>query len=196
MSTSSITKILPWILLIGGTLGFIASFVLTVDKIHILQNPSYSPPCNINPIISCGSVMKTEQASVFGFANSLIGIAAYAVLAFFGVCLIGGAKFPSWMWRGLQAGLAFGLGFVCFLIFQSLYRIHSLCPYCMVVWIVTIASFWYALLYNLQQGYIPKVNQKIIRFFAAHHADILLVFYLVIVGLILHKFWYYFNPFH
>jgi hypothetical protein len=29
--------------------------------------------------------------------------------------------------------------FVHWLIFQSLYRIGALCPYCMVVWVVTIA---------------------------------------------------------
>jgi uncharacterized membrane protein len=32
-----------------------------------------------------------------------------------------------------------GSAFVHWLIFQSLYRIGALCPYCMVVWVVTIA---------------------------------------------------------
>ncbi|ETZ76514.1 vitamin K epoxide reductase family protein [Mycobacterium sp. MAC_011194_8550] len=32
-----------------------------------------------------------------------------------------------------------GAVFVHWLIFQSLYRIGALCPYCMVVWVVTIA---------------------------------------------------------
>ena len=30
------------------------------------------------------------------------------------------------------------MGFIFWLIFQSLYRIGALCPYCMVVWAVTV----------------------------------------------------------
>ncbi len=39
---------------------------------------------------------------------------------------------------GLAAGTLLGTVFVHWLIFQSLYRIGALCPYCMVVWAVTI----------------------------------------------------------
>jgi hypothetical protein len=39
----------------------------------------------------------------------------------------------------LLAGTVVGAGFVHWLIFQSLYRIGALCPYCMVVWVVTIS---------------------------------------------------------
>ena len=30
-----------------------------------------------------------------------------------------------------------GIVFICWLIFQTLYRIGALCPYCMVVWVFT-----------------------------------------------------------
>ena len=45
---------------------------------------------------------------------------------------------PRWYWAGLAAGTLLGTVFVHWLIFQSLYRIGALCPYCMVVWAVTI----------------------------------------------------------
>jgi len=69
-----------WWVLIAGVIGLIASTTLTVEKIELLRNPSYVPSCNINPIVSCGSVMTTPQASVLGFPNSLIGIAAFTIV--------------------------------------------------------------------------------------------------------------------
>ena len=47
-------------------------------------------------------------------------------------------RLPRWYWAGLATGTLLGVAFVHWLIFQSLYRIGALCPYCMVVWAVTI----------------------------------------------------------
>jgi uncharacterized membrane protein len=128
-----------WWVLIAGVIGLIASATLTVEKIEILLNPSYVPSCNINPIVSCGSVMTTPQASVLGFPNSLIGIAAFSVVVVTGVLAVTKVPLPQWYWAGLVAATLGGAAFVHWLIFQSLYRIGALCPYCMVVWVVTIS---------------------------------------------------------
>jgi uncharacterized membrane protein len=128
-----------WWVLIAGVLGFIASAALTVDKIKLLLNPSYVPSCNINPIVSCGSVMATPQASAFGFPNSLIGITAFTVITVTGVLAVAKVPLPQWYWIGIAAGSLAGAAFVHWLIFQSLYRIGALCPYCMVVWVVTMS---------------------------------------------------------
>jgi uncharacterized membrane protein len=93
-----------WWVLIAGVIGLIASFTLTVEKIKILLNPSYVPSCNINPIVSCGSVMATPQASVLGFPNSLIGIAGFTVVAVTGVLAVAKVPLPRWYWVGLTAG--------------------------------------------------------------------------------------------
>lgn len=93
--------------------------------------------------------MDSPQASAFGFPNPLIGIAAFAVVVAVGVALLTGYRPPRWVWSGLQLGVTFGVVFVHWLVFRSLYRIHALCPYCMVVWVVTIAIFWYTTLHNL-----------------------------------------------
>jgi uncharacterized membrane protein len=127
-----------WVL-IAGVIGLIASITLTVEKIQLLLNPSYVPSCNINPIVSCGSVMTTPQASVLGFPNSLIGIAAFTVVTVTGVLALAKVPLPQWYWIGLAAGTLAAAGFVHWLIYQSLYRIGALCPYCMVVWVVTIS---------------------------------------------------------
>jgi uncharacterized membrane protein len=127
-----------WWVLIAGAIGLLASMTLTVEKIEILLNPSYVPSCNINPIVSCGSVMTTAQASVLGFPNPLLGIIGFTVVVVTGVLVAAKVPLPRWYWAGLDAGILVGAVFVHWLIFQSLYRIGALCPYCMVVWVVTI----------------------------------------------------------
>jgi len=128
-----------WAVLIAGVVGLAASLTLTVEKIDILINPSYRPSCNLNPILSCGSVMVRPQASVLGFPNPLLGIVAFTVVLVTGVLAVSKVALPQWYWVGLLIGTLAGVGFVHWLIFQSLYRIGALCPYCMVVWVVTIS---------------------------------------------------------
>ena len=128
-----------WWVLIAGVTGLIASATLTVEKIEILLNPSYVPSCNLNPIVSCGSVMTTPQASALGFPNSLIGIGAFTVVTVTGVLAVTKVRLPRWYWVGITVGTLLGAAFVHWLIFQSLYRIGALCPYCMVVWVATIS---------------------------------------------------------
>ncbi|MHC9297345.1 vitamin K epoxide reductase family protein [Mycobacterium sp. LTG2003] len=126
-----------WVL-IAGVIGLAASLTLTVEKIEILINPAYVPSCSINPVLSCGSVMVTPQASAFGFPNPLIGIVAFTLVTVTGVLAVAGVRLPRWYWGGLAVGSLLGTAFVHWLIFQSLYRIGALCPYCMGVWAVTI----------------------------------------------------------
>lgn len=189
----TLTQTLPYILLIGGLIGFIAAFILTVEKIELIKDPSFVPSCNISPLLSCGSVMKTEQASLLNFPNSLLGIAGFAVVATVGAAMLAGAKFRRWFWLGLQLGAGLGVVLVHWLFFETVYRIGALCPYCMVVWVVTIPIFWYTTLDNLRNGVI-KLNKrwsKMADWLQQHHGDILVGWYLVIGLLILNHFWYY-----
>ena len=127
-----------WWVLIAGAVGLVASMTLTVEKIGILLNPSYVPSCNIDPILSCGSVMRTPQASLLGFPNPLLGLVAFTIVVVTGLLAVTKVPLPQWYWVGLTVGVLVGAVFVHWLIFQSLYRIRALCPYCMVVWAVTI----------------------------------------------------------
>lgn len=186
-----VQKYLPYVLLIGGIIGFLASFILTVETIRILQNPGYTPGCNINPIISCGSVMKTGQSAVLGFANSLVGIGAFAGLAALGAALLAGARFNRWLWLVMQGGVTLGVLFVHWLIFESLYRIGSLCPFCMAVWLVIIPTFWYLTLFNLRQTRLS--SNRYYLFAYRHHVDILVAWLLIIGALVVNRFWYYWS---
>ncbi|MFB6393047.1 vitamin K epoxide reductase family protein [Polymorphospora lycopeni] len=186
-------RIVGWVLALGGGIGALAAFVLTVEKINLIEDPSYRPTCSINPILSCGSVMTTPQAEVFGFPNPLVGIAGFSVVTTIGVLVLAGARLPRWVWLGLQAGATFGVVFVHWLVYQSLYRIGALCPYCMVVWVVMIAIFWYATLHNLHHRHLPvpgaagRGADTLVRL----HTVGLTVWFLVLVGLIGEAFWTY-----
>jgi len=126
-----------WVL-IAGAVGLTAALTLTIEKIELLIDPSYVPSCSINPVLSCGSVMVTPQASEFGFPNSLLGIVAFSVVVVTGVLAVAKVALPQWFWTGLAIGTLLGAVFVHWLIYQSLYVIGALCPYCMVVWSTTI----------------------------------------------------------
>lgn len=188
-------RLVPWLLLVSGLLGATAAFVLTVEKIALLTDTAYVPSCSINPILNCGSIMRTDQAEVFGFPNPLMGLAAFPVLAATGAALLAGARLRRWYWLGLQAGATVGLGFVGWLVFQSLYRIGALCPYCMVVWAVVIPTFWYVTLTNLTRGHLGGSlrDSAVTQALARDHAVILTVAYLTVVALITHQFWDYWS---
>jgi len=193
---SKLARSLPWILVVGGVIGIICSFIITLDKFKLAENPSYVPSCNLNPVVSCGSVMASHQGSAFGFPNPFIGLAAFAVLVTIGMGIWAGATFKKrWFWLGLEAGTIFGLAFVHWLFFESVYRIHALCPYCMITWIVVITTFWYVTLYNIEAGHIKVKGwtKQLADFARAHHLDILILWFLIIAALILKHFWYYYH---
>jgi uncharacterized membrane protein len=175
---------LAMLLAVAGAVGLLAAFVLAVERIAVLQDPDYVPTCSFNPILSCGSVMQTWQAEAFGFPNPLIGVAAFAVVTTVGIVLLAGATLPRWFWLGLEAGTLFGAGFVHWLIFQSLYSIGALCPYCMVVWVVTIPIFWYVTVHNLQAGHLPA-PAGVCRFAVRNRG--------LVTGMVLVRFWDYWS---
>ena len=130
-----------WWVLIAGVIGLLASSTLLVEKIAMLKDPTFVPSCSINPVLACGSVIGTPQASVFGPPNPLFGIIAFTLVIVTGVLSLAKVRLPRWYWVGLTIGTGLGLVFVHWLAFQSLYRIGALCPYCMVVWSVTVPLF-------------------------------------------------------
>ncbi len=143
------------LLVIAGAIGLAAAFQLTIDKFVLLQNKidgvESSFSCDFSAFVSCGGVMDSDQAAAFGFPNSLIGVVGFAVVTALGVMFWIGAPARSWLVATLWAGTLFGIGFVTWLQFQSIYRLELLCPYCMVVWAVMIPLFVYVSAYALRR---------------------------------------------
>ena len=178
-----------WWVLIAGVAGLAAALILTVEKITMLTNPSYVPSCSINPVLSCGSVMATRQASAFGFPNPLIGIVGFTVVVVTGVLAVGRIPLPRWYWLGLAGGTALGVVFVHWLIFQSLYRIGALCPYCMVVWTVTIPLLVVVSSIALQ----PLGGQAVARVLYSWRWSLVALWFAALILLIIVRFWYYWS---
>ena len=166
----------------------VAAFVLTVEKVALLADPNYVPSCSINPVLSCGSVMSSPQAEVFGFPNPLLGLVGFTAVAVTGAALLGGTRPPRWYRYGLQAGATLGVVFVHWLAFQSLYRIGALCPYCLVVWAVTIPIFWYVTLDNLRALSVDGSAGRLIARAHGLHGAVLTAWLLIFVVAIAVRF--------
>ncbi|GED99883.1 hypothetical protein nbrc107696_03300 [Gordonia spumicola] len=180
----SVSPVAAWVLLITGVLGLAAAAMLTIERIELLINPQASLSCNFNPIISCGSVMTTEQARFFGFPNPILGLPAFAVIITTAVLAIGRVNLPRWYWIGQTIGASLGWIFVHYLIFQSAFRIGALCPYCMVVW--TIVPIIWAL--SLSRA-LP--DSKLGRSVREWITVLLPVWYIGVLCVIGVKFWDY-----
>ena len=194
-SGRDLAAVLPWLLLIGGLIAMAASIMLSVEVFDRLKNPQFVPICNLNPVLSCTSVADSSQSHLFGFPNYFIGIAGYAAVAAFGAALLAGAKFKRQLWQVIEIGLVFAIGFLTWLQFETIYRIGALCIFCMIVWAITIPVFWYTTLYNFRTGNLgtPKPWRGLINFAQRHHGDVVVVWFLIIIALILKRFWYYWS---
>ena len=177
-----------WVLT-AGIVGLAAAATLTVEKIELLLDPAYVPTCNLNPVLSCGSVMVTPQASVFGFPNPLIGIVAFTVVLVSGVLATARVRLPQWYWVGLASGTLLGVVFVHWLIFQSLYRIGALCPYCMVVWAVTVPLFVVVASIALR----PLGGHAGVRALYQWRWSIVVLWFTAVILMILVRFWDYWS---
>jgi len=188
-------RFLPWLMLIGGLIVTFAALMLSIEVFNRLKNPSYVPVCNLNRILSCTSVADSHQAEAFGFPNYFLGLAGYGAVTAIGAAILAGAKFKRWFWRIIEVGMVFAFLFMTWLQFETIYRIGALCLFCMILWIFTGPLFWYTTLYNLKKGNIrlPKPADGIVRFAYRFHAEILTTWYVVIIALILKRFWYYWS---
>jgi len=79
-------------------------------------------------------------------------LVSYSVVITLAVLLLSRVVLPAWVWLGLNLGSLGGLAFVVWLVFQSLYVIDALCPFCMVAWVGTILIFWISTAENAKAG--------------------------------------------
>ena len=142
-------------LIIAGAIGFAAAFALTLDKILMLENPTAQLSCNFSILVSCSTNLASWQGEIFGFPNPLLGLAAWSVVITVGMAILAGARFARWFWIALNVGFLAAIVFVVWLIYQSIFVLDVLCPWCMVTWSVTIPSFLAVTLYNFTTGNIP-----------------------------------------
>ena len=148
------TALAVW-LIIAGAIGWWAAFSLTMERLHLLENPDAILGCDISPLVQCGKNLESWQGSVFGFPNPILGLTGWVAPIVVGVAILAGARFARWFWWLFEAGVALAFVFVIWLIGQSIFVLGTLCPWCMVTWVVTIPTFYAVTLHVLRSGIIP-----------------------------------------
>lgn len=142
-------------LIVFGLIGWIAAFALTIEKISLLGDSTAALGCDFSILVQCRANLDSWQGAVLGFPNPLIGLGAWVAPIAVGVALLAGARFDRWFWLLFAGGITAALGFVIWLISQSVFVLGTLCPWCMVTWSVTIPLFLTVWLHIARAGILP-----------------------------------------
>ncbi|MBT1176105.1 vitamin K epoxide reductase family protein [Bifidobacterium callimiconis] len=134
------------IMLLASVVALVVSFVLSAETLQLARDPGNKLDCDLNAVVSCSTVAQSWQAEIIKFnglsyPNAFFGIAAESV--FITVAVIGLIRVvvPRWFavctWLG---GLA-ALMYAYWLFTQSVFVIHALCPWCLVLMFSTTIQF-------------------------------------------------------
>ncbi|MFI7700579.1 vitamin K epoxide reductase family protein [Nonomuraea sp. NPDC049480] len=145
-------------MMLSACLSLTASFVLSIDAVRLAADPGADLSCNINSVISCGTVGSSWQAHLLGFPNAFLGLVAEPVVITIAVASLGRVRFPRWFMFAAQMVYTFGLIFAYWLFYQSMYVIGALCPWCLLVTVST-TLVWSTLTHvNVRDGnlFLPR----------------------------------------
>ena len=150
--TSRRSLSLAIVLIVTGVIGWYSAFALTLDKLAVLQNPQADLDCNFSVIVQCGVNLGSWQGAILGFPNPIIGLGAFVAPIAVGVAMLAGATFARWFWMAFNVGVLGAFAFILWLSYQSIFNLGTLCPWCMLVWTVTIPLFWVLTFRNARDG--------------------------------------------
>ncbi|GGN98399.1 membrane protein [Actinoplanes lobatus] len=142
-------------MLFSALLSLTASLVLSIDAVELARDPTADLSCNINSVISCGTVGASWQAQLLGFPNAFLGLIAEPVVITIAVAALGGVRFPRWFMIAAQTVYTIGLIFAYWLFYQAIVNIGALCPWCLLVTVSTTVV-WSSLTHvNIRDDYLP-----------------------------------------
>ncbi|MEV7693628.1 vitamin K epoxide reductase family protein [Microbacterium sp. NPDC089189] len=140
-----------WIIV--GLIGWGVSFLLYLEYIGQLSGAEPIVTCQLSVIVTCGPNLLSPGGNLLGFSNSLIGVVLFLGPIFAGVtalATVGGQRDAYWrVFTGFVTG---AMIFVHVLAYRSVFEYGSLCPWCMIVWLVTIPLFWVTLGWSAREG--------------------------------------------
>ena len=177
------------LLVIGSAIGFLASMILTIDRIKLLTNPATNLVCDISPFVTCGPVMSSRAGALFGFPNPLLGIAGFALAGTTGMVVLAGARLARWYLACLQLGTLLAVIMITWLQTQSLYVIGALCIWCMCVWTVTIPIFVVTTAQTLRHGVFGPGLRRAGEVIGNWQVAIVVIWYLVVITAIALRFY-------
>jgi uncharacterized membrane protein len=187
-----------WAMVVLGLAGLAASAALTIERLAVALDPSYVPPCSLNPVLTCTTAMLSAEGSLFGFPNPLLGVAGFPIVMATGAALLAGARMRPWYWLGVWLGGLGGVAFTLFLIYVSLARLNALCPYCMVVWAATIPLFAVVSAYAIPRGALGRrvADSTLVQDLLALRWWLVGLWFVVIAALAGISFWDYWSTLH
>jgi uncharacterized membrane protein len=152
-------------MLFSAGLSLVASFVLSVDALALAADPTADLACNINSVLSCGTVGSSWQARLFGFPNAFLGLVAEPVVITIAVASLGGVRFPRWFMFAAQVMYTLGVAFAYWLFHQAMFAIGALCPWCLLVTVSTTLVFATLTHVNIRDGnlFLPRRWQQRLR---------------------------------
>ncbi|MBO9039188.1 vitamin K epoxide reductase family protein [Curtobacterium flaccumfaciens pv. flaccumfaciens] len=176
-------------LLVTGIVGLFGSFRLVLDEFTKYENPKAVLSCDVNPFINCSDVMASWQGHLFGFPNPLLGVMGFVAPIAVAVLLLAGFRNGSrWFWITFNTGVFLAWVFVTWLFTQTVFVIGALCPWCMLVWSMTIPMFWVFTIWNMAQGRFGAGAQRVGRSLLPFSWAFALANYLIIIVTIIIKF--------
>ncbi|WP_152362663.1 vitamin K epoxide reductase family protein [Microlunatus speluncae] len=182
--TTAPSRAYPLLLIICGAIGFVSAMVLTIERIHLLQDPEAKLSCDISPFVACGPVMSSPAGALFGFPNPLLGIGGFAVVITVGAALLSGARFANWFKISFAVGTLLSAVFITWLQSQSLYVIGKLCPWCMLVWAITIPIVASTIVRTLADGSFGDRARSVGQRLAGFQISIIAIWYLIVIAAI------------
>ena len=172
------SNVTVWVtMLIGSAASLVASFVLAVDALKLAENPDADLGCDINAVISCGTVAQSWQSSVLGFPNAFLGLMTEPVVITIAVASLAGVRFPRWFMLSAQVVYTVGLGFAYWLFHQAMFDIGALCPWCLTITVATTLVFFEMTYVNIRDGnlYLPARAQQALRDAIRSNLDLMLL---------------------
>lgn len=177
-------------IVILSLVGMYAALSLIIAEKTKLKSPGASLTCDLNPLIGCGKWIGTRvNEVVFGISNPVLGLAGFAALAAFGVALLGGACLHRNIWRLLAAGACAAAVWVCWFMYQSFFVAHSLCPYCVLTWYISVPLILLLWARCLQAGHCGARFVRGGEFLVRNYPVILTAAYAALSAFILFYFW-------
>jgi uncharacterized membrane protein len=167
-----------WVtMLVASVASLVASFVLAVDALRLAEDPTADLGCDINAVISCGTVAGAWQSSLLGFPNAFLGLVTEPVVITIAVASLGGVRFPRWFMLAAQVVYTVGLAFAYWLFHQAMFDIGALCPWCLLITLATTLVFFELTYVNIRDDnlFLSRRLQSALTSLIRSHLDLMAV---------------------
>lgn len=178
------SNVTVWVtMLVASVASLVASFVLSIDALTLAEDPNADLGCNINAVISCGTVAGSWQSTLLGFPNAFLGLVTEPVVITIAVASLGGVRFPRWFMLTAQVVYTVGLVFAYWLFHQAMFEIGALCPWCLLITLATTLVFFEMTYVNLRDDnfHLPARARTALKRFVDSDLDVVLVVVWILV---------------